>query len=170
MQIKNLLSTVLWIATTLGTTCHGIPDDKPIKKEEIIQQQLSIKPAFPLHDAIRAGDITLLGQLLKKGASVNTVNGKHQTDLDQELLYNYSDRALSLLLNRSGNVDGIDIRCYQTPLLYAVMHNSGIDIIRFLVSHGAQTHAVDMLHHTILYHALKKYSMTSTIKGILIVI
>ncbi|MBX9889677.1 MAG: ankyrin repeat domain-containing protein [Amoebophilaceae bacterium] len=167
MQVKNLLSTVLLTITTLGTTCHTIPDDKPIKKEEIIQQQLSTQPAFPLHDAIRTGDITLLGQLLKKGVSVNSVNGQEQEYLDEALLDDYPDRGFSLLLKECDHVDGIDMRRYQTPLLYAVMHNSGIDIIRLLVDHGAHMHEVGALKQTILHHALMHNSGIETIRLLL---
>jgi ankyrin repeat protein len=105
--------------------------------------------ATPLMYAAAVGSIDAMNRLLAAGADVNARNALGSS----ALTWAVKDLAkVKLLLDHGADVNVTSIPG-RTPLLVATMHNPSAEVVKLLIAHGADAHAVDKLHATALHTA-----------------
>ena len=103
----------------------------------------------PLMYAAVVGSVEAMSLLVDAGADVNARNDVGST----ALIWSATDLArVKLLIEHGANVNAATDRG-RTPLLVAAMADRSADVVRFLVSKGANVHAVDNVKMSALHAA-----------------
>jgi len=101
-----------------------------------------------LLDATWRGDIARMQQMIRFGASVNTVNRNGFTPLVQAVRANRNLDVLRVLIDSGANVNAVDNLGY-TPLMHAARDSSGMDAMGALINMGVDINTLVESHQAV---------------------
>lgn len=119
----------------------------------------SLPPDRPLHDAVEAGSIVTVQQLIADGADVNERDRGQRTPL--HMIYESPQMNVARLLVASGADINAQDHLGQTPLTMLAAHSyygGAVDVARFLISEGADVNLASDGGYTPLYNAVSNPS------------
>ena len=112
--------------------------------------------AGPLHDAVRAGDLVKVKQLIESGSDVNVVDKENQTPLHWVAKLNKDGVAIAtFLLEQGANLHSITSNG-DTPLHWAVRNGNGrMDLVLLYVRKGAKVNVPNKYNATPINKAVR---------------
>ena len=114
---------------------------------------LSSAWAGPLHDAVKAGNLAKVKQLIAQGADVNGKNIFTETPLYRSAQLGHFEIS-RLLIEKGADVNGIS-HSGRTPVILAA-GNGHEKVVQLLIGKGADVNAKDHSGYTSLYFAVSK--------------